>query len=546
MMRGRRVTCVLTSHERAAWRHKVLPKGSPTRGSGQHTKRERQSDRSPVWQNVAVTATQGGSSSNWPAGSVFVPRTGELFGHDTDGNLMSDGRWAYTWDGENRLVRMVANTAVGPQQRLDFEYDWQGRRIRKVVWPNTGGTGTPTANLLFVYDGWNLVAELNATNKTVIRSYVWGLDLSGSEQGAGGVGGLLAVRPGNGVAQFAAYDGNGNVTALVDGTTGTYTARYEYGPFGEPVRVSGTHGSANPFRFSTKFTDDETGLVYYGYRYYNPSTGRWLSRDPMREKGGRNLYNQASNDLLNKVDILGLCVKECGPDVTRPLRETMRRITRVFESWDEPAQDLACQWINGTGPEGLWGAYSGFDIEELAYFQPRFPRWQPFLQPGIGEGCEHTVAVEGKCFDAIGVNYTIWGHMNRLCSRAFPRNSTYSFAHTVYIAALYKAFRYDEQPGSHYSDQALGFTAYGYNDTHFGMSAEQSQELQDWLTFPWPPYPFSREDKAHILRAAQSPTPTAGCRVVASKAAGHSHFSWCWSPYVSRQWSPEQLYPFPR
>jgi hypothetical protein len=87
---------VLTSHERAAWRHKVLPKGSPTRGSGQHTKRERQSDRSPVWQNVAVTATQGGSSSNWPAGSVFVPRTGELFGHDTDGNLMSDGRWAYT------------------------------------------------------------------------------------------------------------------------------------------------------------------------------------------------------------------------------------------------------------------------------------------------------------------------------------------------------------------------------------------------------------------------------------------------------------------
>jgi RHS repeat-associated protein len=235
----------------------------------------------PVWQNVAVTASQSGSSSNWPAGSVFVPRTGELFGHDTDGNLTSDGRWAYTWDGENRLVRMVANTAVGPQQRLDFEYDWQGRRIRKVVWPNTGGTGTPTANLLFVYDGWNLVAELNATNKAVIRSYVWGLDLSGSEQGAGGVGGLLAVKPGNGVAQFAAYDGNGNVTALVDGTTGTYTARYEYGPFGEPVRVSGTHGSGNPFRFSTKFTDDETGLVMYLHRPYNPSTGRFLSKDPI-------------------------------------------------------------------------------------------------------------------------------------------------------------------------------------------------------------------------------------------------------------------------
>jgi RHS repeat-associated protein len=270
---------------------------------------------SPVWQNVAVTASQGGSSSNWPAGSVFVPRTGELFGHDTDGNLTSDGRWAYTWDGENRLVRMVANTAVGPQQRLDFEYDWQGRRIRKVVWPNTGGTGTTTANLLFVYDGWNLVAELNATNKTVIRSYVWGLDLSGSEQGAGGVGGLLAVKPGNGMAQFAAYDGNGNVTALVDGTTGTYTARYEYGPFGEPIRVSGTHGSANPFRFSTKFTDDETGLMYYGFRYYNPITGRWVNRDPIGEKGGSNLYGFVGNSSVNRIDLLGAYEYESSIDM---------------------------------------------------------------------------------------------------------------------------------------------------------------------------------------------------------------------------------------
>ena len=256
---------------------------------------------------------------------MFVPRTGETFSHDADGNLTGDGRWTYTWDGENRLVRMVANTAVGPQQRLDFGYDWQGRRVSKVVWPNTGGTGTPTANLVFVYDGWNLVAELNATNRAVIRSYVWGLDLSatqaglsGSEQGAGGVGGLLAVKPLNGVAQFAAYDGNGNVVALVDGTTGTYTARYEYGPFGEPVRVSGTHGSGNPFRFSTKYTDDDTGLVYYGYRYYNPSTGRWPNRDPIDDgidvdipvEGGHgergNVYRFVKSDAVNHVDPLGL------------------------------------------------------------------------------------------------------------------------------------------------------------------------------------------------------------------------------------------------
>ena len=54
-------------------------------------------------------------------------------------------------------------------------------------------------------------------------------------------------------------------------------ANYEYGPFGEVLRVSGSQSAQNPFRFSTKFTDDESGLVYYGYRYYNPYWGRWIT-----------------------------------------------------------------------------------------------------------------------------------------------------------------------------------------------------------------------------------------------------------------------------
>jgi RHS repeat-associated protein len=228
---------------------------------------------------ITVQASQGGTNTA-KAGYVYLPQTPEAFSHDLDGNVTSDGRWNYTWDAENRLIRLVARTGVGPQQRLDFAYDAQGRRIGKKVWPNTGGTGTPLLDRRFLYDGWNLVAELNATNNAVIRSYVWGLDLSGSEQGAGGVGGLLLVKPAGANALFPAYDGNGNVMGLVDGTTGTVTAQYEYGPFGEPIRVSGAAAS-NPFRFSTKYQDDETDLVYYGYRYYVPSTGRWLSRDPL-------------------------------------------------------------------------------------------------------------------------------------------------------------------------------------------------------------------------------------------------------------------------
>jgi RHS repeat-associated protein len=81
---------------------------------------------------------------------------------------------------------------------------------------------------------------------------------------------------------------------------------YEYGPFGEPLRVSGAMVGQNPFRFSTKYKDAETGLVYYGYRYYNPSMGRWISRDPIGEIGGENLYALVSNHGPNAIDFLGL------------------------------------------------------------------------------------------------------------------------------------------------------------------------------------------------------------------------------------------------
>ncbi|MBI4663666.1 MAG: hypothetical protein HY735_33105, partial [Verrucomicrobia bacterium] len=157
----------------------------------------------------------------------------------------------------------------------------------------------------FVYDGWNVLVELDGSNN-VVQRYVWGMDLSGSVQGAGGVGGLVAVKSSSGVAHFAAMDGNENVMGLVEGSTGLVSANYEYGPFGEPIRISGTQGKANPFRWSTKFTDDETDLVYYGHRYYNPSTGRFLSRDPIEEKGGPNLYAFVSNNPIDSVDAFGL------------------------------------------------------------------------------------------------------------------------------------------------------------------------------------------------------------------------------------------------
>jgi RHS repeat-associated protein len=102
------------------------------------------------------------------------------------------------------------------------------------------------------------------------------------------------------------YDGSGNVVAVVNAATGLVAASYEYDPFGNAIKATGECAERNVFRFSTKYTDRETNMVYYGYRYYQPQTGRWLSRDPMGERGGINLYQFVKNNPVKLSDPLGL------------------------------------------------------------------------------------------------------------------------------------------------------------------------------------------------------------------------------------------------
>jgi RHS repeat-associated protein len=87
------------------------------------------------------------------------------------------------------------------------------------------------------------------------------------------------------------------------------------GPFGEVIRATGPMAKANPFRFSTKYQDDESDLLYYGYRYYSASTGRWLSRDPIGEEGGHNLLVFVRNNPVELFDKLGqqFCGYGCMP-----------------------------------------------------------------------------------------------------------------------------------------------------------------------------------------------------------------------------------------
>ena len=94
-------------------------------------------------------------------------------------------------------------------------------------------------------DRWNLVAELDGNNQ-VLKSYVWGIDLSGSEQGPGGVGGLLSVTDNNTNTYYANYDANGNITSYTNGA-GNVSYSCFYTPFGSPVDEVGVKRTVSKY-----------------------------------------------------------------------------------------------------------------------------------------------------------------------------------------------------------------------------------------------------------------------------------------------------------
>jgi RHS repeat-associated protein len=248
---------------------------------------------------------------------IFPPAVEELV-YDDDGNLMSDGSYTYTWDAENRLSIVEPKPVTGApashqRKRVTFRYDYLSRRIEKAV-ETAAGNGPPTwvsnERTRFLYQGWNLFAEFSVAANgvlTLTKSYTWGVDLGGTLTASGGVGALLQVRNHvSGEIHFPTYDAGGNVTSLIDASNGAIVATYEYSPFGELVGMRGAAAMANPFRFSTKFCDNETGLYYYGYRYYDPQNGRFINRDPLGDKGGLNVYAFAGNSPITSFDVWGL------------------------------------------------------------------------------------------------------------------------------------------------------------------------------------------------------------------------------------------------
>jgi RHS repeat-associated protein len=219
--------------------------------------------------------------------------------YDQNGNLTNDGLKSFAYDAENQLI----NLTLAGKFKKDFVYDGLNRlRIkRESTWT---GTWSQTNEIHYIWDG-NVIVQLRDSNNVPTLTLTRGLDLSGSLQGAGGIGGLLAMTDGGGTNYFCHSDGNGNVTALIDSQE-TIVARREYDGFGRTVSLSGTKTGINPFWFSSQLHDEDTDIYSFLYRPYSPVLGRFLNNDPIQEDGGHNLYCFVDNNPVNAIDPLGL------------------------------------------------------------------------------------------------------------------------------------------------------------------------------------------------------------------------------------------------
>ena len=157
----------------------------------------------------------------------------------------------------------------------------------------------------YIYDG-NLEIQWRDGNNLPTLTLTRGRDLSGSLQDAGGIGGLLSrTDAASGQTAYFHADGNGNVTALINGQR-IVVAKYLYDPFGNTLSKAGPIADANTYRFSSQEYHQPSGLSLYLYRAYDPNLQRWLNRDPIEEEGGLNLYGFVSNNPLQFVDLSGL------------------------------------------------------------------------------------------------------------------------------------------------------------------------------------------------------------------------------------------------
>jgi len=284
-----------------------------------------------------------GITASFDAANRLSQDTDFTYAYDANGNLTSKTHkltkavTAYAHDAENQLIQVSAAGLTAT-----YRYDALGRRIEK----NVNGTITR-----YIYNNRDILLELDNTNQVIAR-YTQGSNIDEP---------LAMLR--NNQNFFYHADGLGSVTELTD-SAGNIVRSYVYDSFGQVAAETGN--LANPFTYTAREIDPESGLYYYRQRYYSPATGRFLQEDLIKGQAGLpdtlNLYTYVFNNPLVFVDPLGLlvtCVGAGGSLAAGAYFGASASLSPKY-CWDTKGNKalVFCGGVSGAGALGL-GASGG-------------------------------------------------------------------------------------------------------------------------------------------------------------------------------------------
>jgi RHS repeat-associated protein len=293
---------------------------------------------------VGNRLTSLGASYTNNTSNELTAKTGVTYTYDNNGNTLTSvtgsNTTSYAWDYENRLTGV---TLPGSGGTVSFKYDPFGRRIYK---------SSSTAISIFAYDGVNLIEETNSSGVAQAR---YAQDLNIDEP-------LAMLR--SSTTSYYSADGLGSVTSLTN-SSGVNAQTYTYDSFGKPTNSTGS--ITNPFQYTARESDTETGIYYYRARYYDSSSGRFISEDPVRFKSGLNFFRYVDNNPVDYIDPSGhgviACIEffyfagKCADKGTGCKQSLLQKAPSAVNPSDPGSRDLLGQLAGarngqGTGYEG--------------------------------------------------------------------------------------------------------------------------------------------------------------------------------------------------